>query len=77
MTKQKYRDVVAAILLLISVLILFTVQGSKLLFSMLPKSGGWLQFGTYLPYFLIVISVYLLIKYRIKNKQTGSENSKR
>jgi hypothetical protein len=65
-SKQKYRDVVAILLLLISVSILFTVQGSKILFSMLPKSEGWLQFGIYIPYILVVISIYLLIRYRIK-----------
>jgi len=72
-SKQRYRDIAAVILLLISVLILFTVQGSTILFSMLPKSEGWLRFGISLPYILIVISVYLLIKYRIKNKSKNSQ----
>lgn len=66
MSKQKLRDIMAVILLLISASTLFTVQGAKLLFSTLPKSEGWLQFGTYIPYILAILSLYLLFWYRIK-----------
>lgn len=74
MIKQRHRDIVAIILLLVSLFVLFTVPGAEILFSVLPKSEAWLRFGIYFPYFLIVISMYLLIWYRINKGNTDSDS---
>ncbi len=62
----KTRDIVGIILFIFSLILLFTVSGAQLIFELLPRTTVFITIGVSLPYFILLISLHLLIWRRLK-----------
>lgn len=64
--KTIVRDIMGIILFIIFMLLEFTINGAQIMFEILPKTTIFGIIGINLPYFILLISLYLLIWQRLK-----------